>query len=43
MFHRLLVLNQPATVALLHEWELFATYQAESFTLWEVKVLHVSA
>ncbi|KAJ7866723.1 hypothetical protein B0H13DRAFT_2352289 [Mycena leptocephala] len=31
MFHRLLALDQPATAALLHEWELFATYQAESF------------
>ncbi|KAF8144105.1 isoprenoid synthase domain-containing protein [Mycena galopus ATCC 62051] len=32
MFHRLLALDQPATAALLHEWELFANYQAESFT-----------
>ncbi|KAJ6474837.1 isoprenoid synthase domain-containing protein, partial [Mycena sanguinolenta] len=31
MFHRLLALDQPAAAALLHEWELFATYQAESF------------
>ncbi|KAJ6601875.1 isoprenoid synthase domain-containing protein [Mycena vulgaris] len=32
MFHRLLALDQPAAAALLHEWELFATYSAESFT-----------
>ncbi|KAF8214336.1 isoprenoid synthase domain-containing protein [Mycena galopus ATCC 62051] len=32
MMHRLLALDQPAASALLHEWECYATYSAESFT-----------
>ncbi|KAJ7764291.1 hypothetical protein B0H16DRAFT_1883553 [Mycena metata] len=31
MINRLLALDQPAASALLHEWELYATYSAESF------------
>ncbi|KAJ7260300.1 isoprenoid synthase domain-containing protein [Mycena haematopus] len=32
MMHRLLALDQPAASALLHEWEGYATYSAETFT-----------